>query len=55
LAGDLLPNATLEQKIASGFNRNNMINFEGGAVPEEYHVEYVRRSREHHGNDLARP
>jgi len=41
LAGDLVPNATLEQKIASGFNRNNMINFEGGAIPEEYHVEYV--------------
>ncbi|HKW65169.1 MAG TPA: DUF1553 domain-containing protein [Candidatus Acidoferrum sp.] len=41
LAGDLLPNATAQQKIASGFNRNNMINFEGGAIPEEYHVEYV--------------
>jgi mono/diheme cytochrome c family protein len=41
LAGDLLPNATLDQKIASGFNRNHMINFEGGAIPEEYHVEYV--------------
>jgi mono/diheme cytochrome c family protein len=41
LAGDLLPNATVRQKIASGFNRNNMINFEGGAVPEEYHTAYV--------------
>ena len=41
LAGDLLPNATLDQRIASGFNRNHMINYEGGAIPEEYHVEYV--------------
>ena len=41
LAGDLLPNATLDQKIASGFNRNHMINFEGGAIPEEYQLEYV--------------
>jgi hypothetical protein len=41
LAGDLIPNATVEQKVASGFNRNHMINFEGGAVPEEYQVEYV--------------
>jgi hypothetical protein len=41
LAGDLLPNATIDQKIASGFNRNHMINFEGGAIPEEYQNEYV--------------
>ncbi len=41
LAGDLLPNATTDQKIASGFNRNHMVNFEGGAIPEEYQVEYV--------------
>jgi hypothetical protein len=41
LAGDMLPNATLEQKIASGFNRNHMINFEGGAIPEEYHTAYL--------------
>jgi len=41
LAGDLLPNATLEQQIASGFNRNHMINFEGGAVPDEYHMAYI--------------
>jgi hypothetical protein len=41
LAGDLLPDATMEQKIASGFNRNHMINYEGGAIPEEYLNEYV--------------
>ena len=41
LAGDLLPNPTLRQKLATGFNRNHMINFEGGAIPEEYQTEYV--------------
>ncbi len=41
LAGDLSPNATTDQKIASGFNRNHMINFEGGAIPEEYLNEYI--------------
>ncbi|MEO8131623.1 MAG: DUF1549 domain-containing protein, partial [Bryobacteraceae bacterium] len=41
IAGDLLPNATLDQKIATGFNRNHRGNGEGGIIPEEYAVEYV--------------
>jgi mono/diheme cytochrome c family protein len=36
LAGDLLPNATLDQKIATGFHRNTMLNEEGGADPLEF-------------------
>jgi len=41
IAGDLLPNATLDQRIATGFNRNHRANTEDGIIPEEYAVEYV--------------
>lgn len=41
LAGDLLPNPTLDQRVATGFNRNHRGNAEGGIVPAEYAVEYV--------------
>jgi hypothetical protein len=41
LAGDLLPNATKEQLLATGFNRNHKITEEGGVIQEEYRVEYV--------------
>lgn len=41
LAGDLLPNATKEELLATGFNRNHKITEEGGVIDEEYRVEYV--------------
>lgn len=41
LAGDLLPDSTFEQQLATGFCRNHMINGEGGRIPEENRVDYV--------------
>ncbi len=41
LAGDLLPNATAEQKLATAFHRNHQMTAEGGIVDEEYRLEYV--------------
>jgi hypothetical protein len=39
LAGDLLPNATQEQRVATGFLRNSMVNEEGGIDPEQFRME----------------
>ncbi|HWE04813.1 MAG TPA: PSD1 and planctomycete cytochrome C domain-containing protein [Tepidisphaeraceae bacterium] len=41
IAGDLLPDATMAQRLASGFNRNHMLNGEGGAIAEESRNTYV--------------
>ena len=41
LAGDLIPNASLQQQVASGFLRNNATTDEGGAIAEEFRVEYA--------------
>ena len=41
LAGDLLPNATQDQIIATGFMRNGMINEEGAIIPEEFRVKGI--------------
>ena len=41
IAGDLLPHATFNQRIATGFHRNHMMNEEGGIIPEEFLAEYT--------------
>ena len=41
LAGDMLPNATLEQRVATGFHRNTQINTEGGVDREQFRVDSI--------------
>src|SRR5438105_8240953 len=41
IAGDLLPNSTVSQKVATGFHRNHRTSAEGGIVDEEFRVDYV--------------
>lgn len=52
LAGDLLPNASKEQILATGFNRNHKITEEGGIIPEEYRVMYVTDRNDLFGKGL---
>jgi hypothetical protein len=52
LAGDLMPNATKEQLLATGFNRNHKITEEGGVIPEEYRVMYVTDRNDLFGKGL---
>ncbi|HEX5105664.1 MAG TPA: DUF1553 domain-containing protein [Pirellulaceae bacterium] len=49
LAGDLLPNPTLDQKVATGFVRCNITTNEGGIIDEEYKVLYARDRTETFG------
>ena len=55
LAGDLLPDATIEDKIASGFNRNHLLNGEGGAIAEEQRWVNLFDRIDTTVHDVARP
>ncbi|WP_035361107.1 PSD1 and planctomycete cytochrome C domain-containing protein [Dyadobacter alkalitolerans] len=52
LAGDLLPNSSKEQLLATGFNRNHKITEEGGVIPEEYRIMYVTDRNDLFGKGL---
>jgi hypothetical protein len=52
IAGDLVPNSTKEQLLATGFNRNHKITEEGGVIPEEYRIMYVTDRNDLFGKGL---
>lgn len=52
MAGDLLPNSSKEQLLATGFNRNHKITEEGGVIPEEYRMMYVTDRNDLFGKGL---
>ncbi len=52
LAGDLMPNSSKEQLLATGFNRNHKITEEGGVIPEEYRIMYVTDRNDLFGKGL---
>lgn len=52
LAGDLIPDGTKEQLLATGFNRNHKITEEGGIIDEEYRVMYVTDRTDMFGKGL---
>jgi hypothetical protein len=52
MAGDMLPNATKEQVLATAFFRNHKYTEEGGVVPEEYRVEYILDKTKTYGRGI---
>lgn len=52
IAGDMLPNASKEQQLATGFFRNHKYTEEGGVIPEEYRVEYILDKTKTYGKGI---
>jgi hypothetical protein len=52
IAGDMLPNATKEQILATGFFRNHKYTEEGGVIPEEYRIEYILDKTKTYGKGI---
>jgi hypothetical protein len=52
MAGDMLPNATKEQILATAFFRNHKYTEEGGVVPEEYRIEYILDKTKTYGKGI---